>query len=360
MKMKLTLFTGALVTTLLAGSDFANAGFVPINGTYNGLFYESSGYWQQSSGTLTVTTTSRGSYSARLRVGPSSYSFSGRFAPDGSVSRDILRRFDTPLSVSFQVDTNDSDLITGTINDTTNWTADLYADRVVFNKNRQSYDAGPYTMVLLGDATSTNTPGGESYGIVNVSKMGRVTLTASLADGTKLTQSTTVSKDGYWPLYSPLYRGWGSLYSWLQFNASTNEDLSGDVTWIRPEMSWTWYYPSGFAVIQTASGSRYTRPPRGTQILPINNAQIQFNGGNLSQNFTNQIFLDSLNRIQNNGASELRMSFSLSNGSFSGKVRDPNSLEWVPFKGVVLQKFGVAAGYFPGWDETGEVWVEGN
>lgn len=360
MKMNFPLFTGALAAVLLAGTNLANAVFVPMNGTYNGLFFESGGYWQQSSGTMTITTTSRGSYSARLRIGPAGYSFSGRFAPDGSVSHDIFRRFDTPLSVQFQVSTNDSDLITGSIVDGTNWTADLFADRAVFNKGNQSFDAGQYTMVLLGDSTSTNTPGGESYGIVNVSKMGRVSLTASLADGSKFTQSTTVSKDGYWPLYGSLYHGWGTIYSWLQFNASTNEDISGDVTWIRPQMSWAWFYPDGFAVLQTASGSHYTRPPRGTAILPVTTAQIQFNGGNLSQNFTNQVYLDSMNHVQNNGPTDLRMSFSLSNGSFSGKVRDPNSFEWVPFRGVVLQKFGVAAGYFPGWDETGEVWMEGN
>jgi hypothetical protein len=32
--------------------------------------------------------------------------------------------------------------------------------------------------------------------------------------------------------------------------------------------------------------------------------------------------------------------------------------EWIPFRGVVLQKQGIAAGYFPGWDQTGEVWLQ--
>ena len=332
--------------------------FVPMKGTYNGLFFETNGFWEQSAGVITITTTTRGNYSARLQVGLARYSFSGRFDADGRVTRDILRFFQHPLTVLFQVDAGDPDLITGSVSDGT-WTADLIADRRVFDgKTSISPDAGKYTMVIPGDFTSTTTPGGASFGTINIDKAGRIGFAGSLADGTKITQSTTVSKGGQWPLYASLYWGGGAIYGWQLFNGSSEEDLSGDLTWIKPRMHWAWYYPDGFAVILTSSGSRYVRPPRGAKVLDLSSATIEFNGGNLDRGITNHVTLDFNNRIQNQSANALRLGFSLSNGSFGGFVMDPITWDWIPFRGVVLQNRGIAAGYFPGWDQTGEVWLQ--
>ena len=357
--MKKHLSTLLALATLCASLIASQAAFVPINGTYNGLFFETNGVWQQSSGTITVTTTSRGKYSARLQIGPRRYFFSGTLNQDGQATKDILRFLQNPLTVQFQVDQNDPDLIVGSVTDGT-WTADLFADRAVFNgKTSISPDAGQYTMVFLGDFTSTNTPGGASFGTITIDKAARLRFTGWLADGTPVSQSSTVSKNGQWPFYLSLYRGVGTIYGWLNFNSSTDEDLSGDVTWIRPEMPWTWFYPRGFAVIDAVSGSRYVRPPRGTKVLDLITARIEFNGGNLDRGITNHIVLDPNNRVQNQSANGLRLSSSLSNGSFSGSVKDPIFFDWIPFKGVVLQRNNVGAGFFPGWDQTGEVWLEG-
>jgi hypothetical protein len=334
--------------------------FIPINATFNGLFYETNNSWMQSSGIMTITTTARGKYTAKVQVGTARYALVGQFNPDGTiVPRNIPRRNNTPLTVQFQVDPQDPDLITGSVSDGT-WTADMYADRAVFNiRTNLTSDAGRYTMVLLGDFTSSTTPGGDSYGTILIDKVGRLLFAGFLADGTKLVQSATVAKGGQWPLYSPLYGGRGSLYGWLLFNGSADDDLSGDATWIRPEMLWTWYYPHGFATIASALGSRYTTPPRGTKVLNLTSAEVEFNGGDLGQDFTNHVTMDAYNRITNLDANGLHLGFSLANGVFSGSVRHPVTWDVVPFRGVVLQKYGVAAGYFPAWTQTGEVWLEG-
>src|SRR2546429_8756819 len=126
------------VSTLLLTLTFISlvvaqaAVFAPINGVYNGLFFETNGYWQQSSGSINITTTSRGRYTARLQIGLKRYSFSGQFDADGHVEKQLLRYYDNPLTVQFQVDSNDADLIFGSVSDGT-WTADLFADRAIFN-----------------------------------------------------------------------------------------------------------------------------------------------------------------------------------------------------------------------------------
>jgi len=48
-------------------------------------------------------------------------------------------------------------------------------------------------------------------------EIGRHQLGGYLADGTGVSQSSYVSKDGYWPFYLSLYGGNGSLWSWNSF-----------------------------------------------------------------------------------------------------------------------------------------------
>ncbi len=360
MNFRKCLSTFLLVSLSAATFAAAAASYLPVSATYSGLFYETNGFWQQSSGFITLTTTAGGQYTARLQLGPKRYSISGQLDGTGKAARQILRRYEYPLEFEFQVDSEDPDLVTGSLSDGT-WTATLFADRSVFNgRSSLSTDAGQYTMIIPGDFASTSTPGGEGYGTITVTKAGAVRFAGVLADGTKFTQSTRVSKGGQWPFYAPLYRGEGSLYGWMLFNGSAEDDLSGDITWIKPQLPSTWFYPAGFAVNIRAWGSRYTRPPSGTKILNITSAQIEFNGGDLDRGITNAVSLDSRNRLVNLSANGLTLAFSPANGRFSGRVMDPITWEWIPFKGVVLQRYGLAAGYFPGWTQTGEVWLEGN
>ena len=360
--MKLGICSSQLLLAVLSARLFPApaASFVPVNATYSGLFYETNGSWQQSSGFITLTTTARSKYSAKFQLGAERLSLSGQLDSTGKATGQVLRHYETPLTVQLQVDSQDPDLVVGSVSDG-NWTANLFADRGVFDgRTRLSTDAGQYTMIIPGDFTSTNTPGGESYGTITITKSGGLSFAGVLADGTKVTQSTRVSKGGQWPFYSALYGGDGSLYGWMLFNGSTNEDLSGDVTWIKPEVPSTWAYPGGFAVVATAWGSRFTRPPAGANILNLTRGHVEFNGGELDQGLTNYFTLDSRNRITSLSANKLSLTFSLSNGSFSGRVMHPITWEWIPFKGVVLQRYGVAAGYFPGWTQTGDVWLEGD
>jgi hypothetical protein len=346
----------ALVIGLEMSASAAN--FVPMSGSYSGLFYEPDGIWQQSSGYITLLTTARGKYSGRLQLGARRYGFSGYFDSEGRASRGILRHFENPLTIEFQVSPDDPDLIVGTVSDGT-WMADLIADRAVFDgKNWVSPDYGRYTLLIPGDFTSHDSPGGDSYGTVTVDKRGGLRFAGSLADGTKVSQSTRVSKNGQWPLYAPLYRGEGSLYAWMLVNPSPEEELKGDVTWIRPAMPWTWYYPDGFAVNLEAFGSRYIAPARGQKIIDLTYGLLEANGGHPEQAITNSVFLDSSNRIINHSPNGLRMSFSPSSGLFSGRIMNPVTWEWFNFRGVVLQRYNVAGGYFLTWDESGEVWLQ--
>jgi len=74
---------------------------------------------------------------------------------------------------------------------------------------------------------------GDGIGTVTLSAGGTVALAGTLADGTVIGQTAPVSREGWWPLYVPLYTGKGMLISWVQFETNGSRSLNGDAVWTR-------------------------------------------------------------------------------------------------------------------------------
>lgn len=332
--------------------------FMPVKGTYNGLFAEPEGVWQQSAGIIRLNMTVEGKHSGVIYLGPYRYSFSGWFDAHGYWEQWISGRDYSSVRLAMQVDSEDPELIYGTVS-TTEWTADLIMDRAVYDgKTSICPDQGKYTLLIPGSVGSTDQPGGNSYGTVTVDRAGRVRFVGSMADGWKLSQSATIAKNGEWPFYASLYGGGGVVWSWMFFNPSADEELVGDVTWIKPVMWRDVYYREGFAIQVYSWGSRYVQPPKGSPILDLPEAAVELNGGDLYENLLNRISIDAKSKVMNLGPVEFSMKFTLSNGLFKGKFRDPATSNTLSFTGVVLQSYNTASGYFRSFDETGEVWIE--
>ena len=287
----------------------ANAS-VPISATYNGLFFETNGVWQQSSGLITISTTAAASTAPRCglaganiptRVGwcPMAWPSSAPSKRPSRMAIGFRSRFRSTLKYP--------DLITGVVSNL-NWTASFSAYGEVFDgvHNLCPY-AGLYTMILPGDYSSTSSPGGDSYGRIYVNKAGRLTFSGFLADGYSVSQATTVSADGQWPFYLPLYSGDGSMFAWLSLGAPTNAAISGNVAWIKPRMYWQWYYPGGFTNSVAVLGSHY-EPPRGRPVLNFSNGLLDFNGGQLRQSITDQVLLTPDSHLEDLGTGTLRFS----------------------------------------------------
>ena len=102
----------------------------------------------------------------------------------------------------------------------------MLADRLVFSKSQHPTSrAGNYSLIIPGDAQDNSSPGGDGYGTVKVDASGAILFNGSLADGSKVSQSSALSKQGIWPLYASLYGGQGAIISWLQFTNQTDSDL---------------------------------------------------------------------------------------------------------------------------------------
>jgi len=254
-----------------------------------------------------------------------------------------------------QLDPNDSDRMTGTVSDG-GFIADLIANRGVFDGQQQIAPlAGLYTLFIAGNEDSSVAPGGDSVGTVRVDKTTKVLLSGSLADGTKISQTTVASKAGDWPLYVALYGGEGAILGWLTFAGAPPEIIRGNVSWIKPSGQRAKFYPAGFVLNTTASGFHYNPPAPRNNVLTLTDAVFMISGGDLSQDVSEQIRFGPMNRVMDLNGHKLNIIFASSTGTFSGRAINPETQKPISFNGVVLQGLNSGTGYFLGTSQSGNI-----
>jgi hypothetical protein len=364
-------WTGSIVSsnqtlTFVAATDLnlvanfvAITSFTPINGTYGGLFYEADEVSQSSSGSLTVQTTSRGTYSGKLQIASSRYSFSGRVNAQGQATNMISRHNASTLALELNFGSSvQADQVSGRVTDG-NWVARLSADRATYNAttNPAPY-AGNYTMLLPGRLGDPTIPSGDGFGTIAVSAGGLVTFAGTLGDGTKISQGGMLTKPNLWPFYTSPYSGKGSLMSWLAFHkpAENNMNVNGLVNWIKLGDPTSSSYPAGFTNQCQAIGSIYVAPiTTSSHVLKLDNAGLVFSGGSLSEPSTNFLALGLSSRVTNLSSNKMTMTFSLSKGTFRGTLTDPITGKAKPFSGVVMQNLNAGYGTLLGGAHSSRV-----
>jgi len=278
----------------------------PAKATYNGLILSTNHVCVSNSGSFTLSTANAGAFSGKLQIGNTRAPISGTFI-GGTASLVAHPSKTQSLNVQLEWDAA-SDQITGTVSDGS-WFSEISSDRAAFDgKSLLAPQAGHYTIIVPGSNNSSGLPAADGYGTLTVSTAGRVSLAGTLADGTKISQSTSLSTNGLWPLFVSLYSGQGSIVSWVSFTNSAQSALSGNVNWIKPLAPAAKFYPAGFTNQTEIVGFAYHQPPKGTAILDFNSGAVSFSGGNLAQNITNHILLDGNNHVNNLDANKDRKS----------------------------------------------------
>ena len=369
--------------------------FPYITGTFNGLFVNTNEPAEHhTSGYFTLQLADRGGYSAKILLNGRTLPFSGTFNSVGDTANTVDAAVTNILRAFMKADISlGSDQITGyltnrsfypvtnfvltnvTITNLTStnivstnlpvvtnvfltWSAALSADRTVFKTTNPAPLAGAYTMIFPADSNSAAGPGGDGYGTVKISTAGAISFKGSIADGTKAANKTFLSKNGSWPFYVPLYKGKGSLISWVTFDTNQPDtDFSGLFNWFKQTQS-AKYYANGFTAEATIAGSRFTKPASTARVLDLTNAVVGFTNGNLAADFANGVTLDEKNKINNEGTNALKLGISTSQGTMSGSVTPPTGGKAVKFNGVILQKQNSGSGYFINTNSSGRVSIQ--
>ncbi|HLP77369.1 MAG TPA: tandem-95 repeat protein [Candidatus Paceibacterota bacterium] len=345
------------ISFVMRSNMVMQANFVPspyTRGFYNGLFYQDDDIRLATSGAFTLMVGPHGVYSGTLQLGTMKRKFSGKLNLQCRGTNFIGRPLGTPLVLSIQLGTNDtSGQVFGSLTDGS-WAAHLHGDLSPFSKTNAAPFVANYTMVLPSDSQGAGAPAGFGYGTVKVSTLGKALLAGTLADGTKITQSAALSKDGSWPVYISLYKGGGAIVSWMNFTNRTSDDLNGTMRWLKSPSALTKYYPAGFDAEAEAIGSKFSAVA-GTNILNAPVAEIGFKDGNLPAEFTNALRVAVNNKISNAGSNALQMTFTSASGTFQGKVTDPSTGRTFAFGGAVLQKAKTGFGSLFGTDKASRV-----
>jgi uncharacterized repeat protein (TIGR02543 family) len=245
-------------------ANFIPNPFLPLKGTYNGLFSESNGVTEATAGMLKgLTISQKGTYSGALLINGASHAVSGTFNLGCQATNHISRTTAQggPLTVAMTASANESaPQVTGTVAGTnfgTAWVANLTADRAT-----NTVPSAEYTLLLPPDANNSppaNSPGGDGYALI-ANSAGTARITGALADGAALSQTASVSEDGYVPIYASLYSGKGLLLGWINLEL-TNTDGVG-LTWIHPGTR-SGLYTNGFMNVLSADQillSQWTNP----------------------------------------------------------------------------------------------------
>ena len=336
--------TFTMESNLTLTANFVPNPFVPVSGTYNGLFFNGEEAALESSGYISVKVSSKGTFSGSLQTAGKHFPLHGTFDPEGNaeLTLDFGNLVNTTTTLHLDL-ASGTDEITGTLSNAT-WTAELVAARAVFDgKENVAAQAGSFTMVLPGDVENPALPGGDSYGTVKIDRAGRIHFAGSLADGTKCSQSATLTRQGQWPFYLSLYGGRGSLLGWVTFGSEG--DLSGTVNWIKKPMATAKLYSNGFTNVVEVTGSPYHEPNTGMNIVSFSDALLVLSGGDLGTSITNEFTITSRSKVD--GENGFSLKFTVSTGVFRGNAMNPSGSERIPFSGVVLQNQSVGRGYFP-------------
>jgi hypothetical protein len=174
-------------------------------------------------------------------------------------------------------------------------------------------------------------------------------MAATLADGTKISQSGVATAGGQWPFYTPLYGGKGQIIGWLLFSNTVPESLTGNVDWVKSAAIPGRFYPNGFDFETTVMGSAYSST--ASPLIGFNNGVVILSGGNLPNNITNNVNVSG-SSIVNNSGNKLTIKLNASNGVLSGSVVNPLTGTSSSFNGVFLQNQNVGLGYSLGTDQS--------
>jgi hypothetical protein len=377
---KLTL---TMTSNMVVSANFITNPFTPVAGAYNGLFSEGDGIRHQSAGFVFFKLSDKAGYSGKLYVDGDAHSISGKFDAKGETTKVVsrLKLGKGPVTLSLKLDWyTGSDMVHGTVSDGT-YTSEIDGDRAIFSEttNPETTYNGRYTMVIPRTNYPGSGPGGLGYGLITNSTGGIISLVGNLGDGEKIVQKVSISKQGLWPMFAPLYKSTttdatalptgirketiGMLMGWVNF---TNQTPEGAVNWVKKVVASSNlvlavssnYYPGGFSNTVDLVSSPYVEPTLAQEPIGFSSGYVLFEEGNLSGPLSNTVSVTAAKVLTQPSTStstnKIVVALAKKTGLATFTFLHPETFgrKSVGF-GAVLQNQTNAQGYFQGTNNAG-------
>lgn len=376
-----------------------------LGGKYNGLIIASAnGVVADHSGLIAVTVTKTGSFTGKVTLNGLTVPLTGlflsgdgnsaeaRFGKGKDASLPLLKKGQPANasrgSLTLVIDTDGGSKITGAVASGVNTVANIpHADQALYNKKTNpvpttvlnpAAEKGKYTALFLAQAAPNhgvlkeNFPQGAGYGTLTVSAAGTAKIVGVLADGSKVSYTSALSKNNDWPVFVALYGKTGFVTGNAVFNPTpvrADADAAGDnFIWVKPTgLAKQKLYPNGWpgSVTTDFVASKFIAPK-----TPVNAGTVLGVGvpggsaltivtaeGGLTTTAgvatSNDATIDANSKVAVGaasagltGANTLKTSLVAKTGALSGSFVHPATGKAVKFAGVAYQKTGTAAGFF--------------
>jgi hypothetical protein len=331
-------------------------------GTYQGLFFDDSEASIESTGSFRYTISStRRSFSGLITLGTHRYRFAGNFAEAHTAETSSVLLNGAEVRAFMQlITTNDTPQVAGWVSGP-DWTSPLRGTRLYFSSKLPTTLAGKYTLALMNDHAGPGVPNGHGFASVVVRKDGSLALSGRAADGTRISQSTGLSRLGEWPLHVSMNRERTRLFGWLRVQKQTSGNIRGtNVFWVKSPADTDKFYPGGFKLALQPLGSTYA-PLTNTEtpILNASNWTAAVYGGDLFHGdlatwIVTRVWLRPPATLTAEPSYEkLKLSVSRSTGVMQGSFTDPVTGRRATIRGVVLQQLNSGRGFFTSTNTAG-------
>jgi archaellum component FlaG (FlaF/FlaG flagellin family) len=288
------------VVTLLAKNAEGDSGSVSVTitiddvpaaavGTFLATINRSDAIADGFGGRLNLTTSTKGSFTAKLQSGDIAYSAKGKLTiTDGEGGGQVkiqglefTRKGSPTLTADLVFDAAEDSVanfqLTGTLKNPENVSTDVSGVRNIWTKTSKPAEyTGSYTYSLrLPDLLVGNSlyPQGDGFGALTVTDKGTATFVGKTADGKSFTVPTILGPQGHLPLFSPFGVKTSSLVAMPQIvvpenpSATVLNSIQGSVSWMKPSAeakSKDRAYRAGFGAFDLAlAGGMYLAPGDG-------------------------------------------------------------------------------------------------
>jgi plastocyanin len=219
-----------MASNLVLVATFVPNPFVELSGAYSGLFLNSNAIIPPTTGSFKLQLAQSGSFSGKVAMNGTTYSFHGQFSPQGATSVAVMRRNLAPVILNLQLDlAGSAHAVQGTATDGV-WVSDVLGYPAGYNaRSSPAPQSGqrPFVLkwTLLPDAAEAGS------GVAYINPSGAVNARGNLVDGRKFVAVTTLAANGLAPFYLSLSRGTDVLIGWLSIPPASDASTRGNLFW---------------------------------------------------------------------------------------------------------------------------------